>query len=74
MFAEYPRLSVAEIIDRYMSGESLTLVALRAKVSDVQVDPARCGRDIEGHGRGTTARYPQALSSITGQGGVMCRS
>jgi hypothetical protein len=37
MFAKYPRLSVAEIIDRYMSGESLTLVALRAKVSDVHV-------------------------------------
>jgi hypothetical protein len=37
MFIKYPRLSVAEIIDRYMSGESLTLVALRAKVSDPHI-------------------------------------
>jgi hypothetical protein len=37
MFVKQPRLTTAEIIERYLAGESRTLVALRAKVSDQHV-------------------------------------
>lgn len=37
MFVKTPRLSAADIIERYRAGESLTMVALRAKVSDAHI-------------------------------------